>query len=197
MNISHRNIRTEHILFDKNNRPKIIGFNYSTFYEKNKKIKGMFGSLCYTCPEILNNEEYNPDRTILTLPFVKKQAEKTSEFSEKQAEKTSGKSTGNRVKSRTGLKKNEDGIIRKSYTENKQKKQADLEKQAEKTSRKTEANKISILKYMSDKEKRSASEIAEHLNLSGARARALILELINENKIEKTGNGRSTRYFVR
>ena len=61
MNIVHRNIRTEHILFDKNNRPKLIGFNYSTFYEKNKKIKGMFGSLCYTCPEILNDEEYIPE----------------------------------------------------------------------------------------------------------------------------------------
>ena len=61
MNIAHRNIHTEHILFDKNNRPKIIGFNYSTFYEKNKKIDGLFGSLCYTCPEILNNEEYNPE----------------------------------------------------------------------------------------------------------------------------------------
>ena len=61
MNITHRNIRTEHILFDKNNRPKLIGFDYSTFYEKNKKIKGMFGSLCYTCPEILNDEEYNPE----------------------------------------------------------------------------------------------------------------------------------------
>ena len=61
MNIAHRNIHTEHILFDKNNRPKIIGFNYSTFYEKNKKIDGLFGSLCYTCPEILNNEKYNPE----------------------------------------------------------------------------------------------------------------------------------------
>jgi non-specific serine/threonine protein kinase len=61
MNITHRNIRTEHILFDKNNRPIIIGFNYSTFYEKNKKINGMFGSLCYTCPEILNDEDYNPE----------------------------------------------------------------------------------------------------------------------------------------
>ena len=158
-------------------------------------IYSVWASQNWAEPEV--NEEYNPDRTILTLPFVKKQAEKASEFSEKQAEKTSGKSTGNRVKSRTGLKKNEDGIIRKSYTENKQKKQADLEKQAEKTSRKTEANKISILKYLSDKEERSASEIAEHLNLSGARVRALILELINENKIEKTGNGRSTRYYVR
>ena len=61
MNITHRNIRTEHILFDKNNRPKIIGFNYSTFYEKNKKLDGMFGSLSYTCPEILNEEQYNPE----------------------------------------------------------------------------------------------------------------------------------------
>ena len=61
MNIAHRNIRTEHILFDKNNRPKIIGFNYSTFYEKDKKLKGSFGSLCYACPEILNEEEYNPE----------------------------------------------------------------------------------------------------------------------------------------
>ncbi len=61
MNITHRNIRTEHILFDKNNRPKIIGFNYSTFYEKNKKVNWAFGSLCYTCPEILNEEEYNPE----------------------------------------------------------------------------------------------------------------------------------------
>ena len=58
MNIAHRNIRTDHILFDKNNRPKLTGFNYSTFYEKNKKINGSFGSLCYTCPEILNEEEY-------------------------------------------------------------------------------------------------------------------------------------------
>ena len=61
MNIAHRNLRTEHILFDKNNRPKIIGFNYSTFYQKEKKIDGMFGSLCYICPEILNEEQYNPE----------------------------------------------------------------------------------------------------------------------------------------
>ena len=61
MNIVHRNIRREHILFDKNDRTVIIGFNYSTFYKKNKKIKGMFGSLCYTYNKILNDEEYNPE----------------------------------------------------------------------------------------------------------------------------------------
>ena len=61
MKICHRNIRTEHILFDKNNRPKIIGFGYSTFYEKNKKIEGSYGSLCYACPEIIDEAPYNPE----------------------------------------------------------------------------------------------------------------------------------------
>ena len=61
MNICHRNLRAEHILFDKNNRPKIVGFGYSSFYEKNKKIKGAYGSLCYACPEIIDEQPYNPE----------------------------------------------------------------------------------------------------------------------------------------
>lgn len=42
--------------------------------------------------EPIVEEQYHPDRTILTLPFVKKQAEKTSgkNKQKKQAEKTSG-----------------------------------------------------------------------------------------------------------
>ena len=59
MNICHRNIRTEYISFDINNRPKLIGFSYSTIYEKDTNISGMFGSLCYSCPEIIQDEEYN------------------------------------------------------------------------------------------------------------------------------------------
>ena len=61
MNICHRNVRTEHILFDKNNRPKIIGFGYSSFYERNKTIEGAYGSLCYACPEIIDEMPYNPE----------------------------------------------------------------------------------------------------------------------------------------
>jgi len=61
MNICHRNIRAEHILFDKNGRLKLIGFGYSSFYEKNKKIQGAYGSLCYACPEIINEQPYNPE----------------------------------------------------------------------------------------------------------------------------------------
>ena len=61
MNICHRNLRTEHILFDSNNRPKIVGFGYSSFYESNKNIEGGYGSLCYTCPEIIDDKPYNPE----------------------------------------------------------------------------------------------------------------------------------------
>ena len=61
MNICHRDIRTEHILFDKNKTPKIIGFSYSTFYNKNIKLKDSFGSLCYACPEIIQEHPYDPE----------------------------------------------------------------------------------------------------------------------------------------
>ena len=61
MNICHRNLRTEHILFDKNNKPKIVGFGYSSFYESNKTIEGAYGSLCYACPEIIDEMPYNPE----------------------------------------------------------------------------------------------------------------------------------------
>ena len=61
MNICHRDLRSEHILFDKNNTPKIIGFSYSSFYTKNQKLKDSFGSLCYACPEIIEEESYDPE----------------------------------------------------------------------------------------------------------------------------------------
>ena len=60
-NICHRNLRTEHILFDDNNRPKIVGFGYSSFYESNKLIEGGYVSLCYACPEIIDETSYNPE----------------------------------------------------------------------------------------------------------------------------------------
>jgi serine/threonine protein kinase len=36
MNICHRNITSNHILFDNNNIPKLISFSYSTFIQKIK-----------------------------------------------------------------------------------------------------------------------------------------------------------------
>ena len=59
--ICHRDIRTEKILFDKNNKPKLVGFSYSTFYTQGKKIRDNYGSLCYACPEIIQNDYYNPE----------------------------------------------------------------------------------------------------------------------------------------
>ena len=59
--ICHRDIRTEKILFDKKNKPKLVGFSYSTFYTKGKKIRESYGSLCYACPEIIQNDYYNPE----------------------------------------------------------------------------------------------------------------------------------------
>ena len=59
--ICHRDIRTEKILFDKKNKPKLVGFSYSTFYTKGKKIRDSYGSLCYACPEIIQNDYYNPE----------------------------------------------------------------------------------------------------------------------------------------
>ena len=61
MNICHRDLRSEHILFDKNKTPKIIGFSYSSFYTKKQKLKDSFGSLCYACPEIIEEESYDPE----------------------------------------------------------------------------------------------------------------------------------------
>ena len=59
--ICHRDIRTEKILFDKKNQPKLVGFSYSSFYTKGKKIRDSYGSLCYACPEIIQNDYYNPE----------------------------------------------------------------------------------------------------------------------------------------
>ena len=61
MNICHRNITSNHILFDINNIPKLISFTYSTFYDKKQQLKDSFGSLCHSCPEIISESPYNPE----------------------------------------------------------------------------------------------------------------------------------------
>ena len=61
MRICHRNITSNHILFDINNIPKLISFSYSTIYEKNQELKDSFGSLCHACPEIISECPYNAE----------------------------------------------------------------------------------------------------------------------------------------
>ena len=89
-------------------------------------------------------------------------------FTKKQAEKTSGKSK--------------------------------RKKQAERASRhasltKTLENKKRILLFLKENGKTQSIEIAEHLQLSQARVRVLLSDLIDEGKILPQGNGRS-RYYI-
>ena len=84
-------------------------------------------------PEI--EERFDPDRTILTLSFAKKQAKKTSD--KKQAKKTSDK----------------------------------------KQAKKTKENIEMIKKYLEEHGESKTNDIAEHINLSPARTRALLKEI--------------------
>lgn len=103
-------------------------------------------------------EQYGPDRTILTLAFT-----------EKQAEKTSGKSK---------RKKQAEKAIRSSQAA------------------KTVDNKRSILAFIAKNGSAGSADIAEHIGLSQARVRALLLELGGDGKIKPCGNGRSRRYTL-
>ena len=61
MDICHRDIRVEHVLFDNNNIPKIIDFGYSCFYKKGRSLQEPIGSLSYACPEIIQEKSYDPE----------------------------------------------------------------------------------------------------------------------------------------
>ena len=61
MQICHRDIRVEHVLFDSNNIPKIIDFGYSCFYKKGKTLLEPIGSLSYASPEIIQQKSYEPE----------------------------------------------------------------------------------------------------------------------------------------
>lgn len=104
-------------------------------------------------PEI--EERFDPDRTILTLPFAKKQAKKTSD--KKQAKKTSDK----------------------------------------KQAKKTKENIEMIKKYLEQHGESKTNDIAEYINLSPARTRALLKEIKevqalggNSNRTYKLENNR-------
>ena len=104
-------------------------------------------------PEI--EERFDPDRTILTLSFAKKQAKKTSD--KKQAKKTSDK----------------------------------------KQAKKTKENIEMIKKYLEQHGESKTNDIAEYINLSPARTRALLKEIKevqalggNSNRTYKLENNR-------
>ena len=97
-------------------------------------------------------ERFDPDRTILTLEFVEKQAIKISD--KKQAKKTSDK------------------------------------KQAKKTA----GNKEKIRKFLMENGLSKTSDIADYLDLSPARTRAILSEM---EEIEFVGENRNRKYRIR
>ena len=61
LKICHRDMIIEHIMFDSHNIPKIIDFGYSTFYKKGENLDEPIGSLLYSCPEIIQEQTYDPE----------------------------------------------------------------------------------------------------------------------------------------
>ena len=106
-------------------------------------------------PEI--DEQYNPDRTILKLPLVRR-AKKTSE-------------------------------------KNKRKKQAKKTGEIKQT-KKTIENKEKITAYLLQNNIGKTGEIAEWLDLSEARTRALLKEMEDEGSIGSSGKTKKKEYYL-
>ena len=62
LQICHRDICLEHIMLDSNNIPKLIDFGFSSFYKKGEQLKEPLGSLSYLCPEIIQENSYDPEQ---------------------------------------------------------------------------------------------------------------------------------------
>ena len=149
-------------------------------------------------------EQYKPDRTVLTLSFTEKQTKNAKNKRIKQADstKTSGFDKNKRIKQAdstktSGFNKNKrikqaDSTKTSGFAKNKRIKQAD----STKTSGfgKTADNKKAILDYIIRKGEAKTAEIAESVGLSPSRTRVLLAELTNEGRIEPAGSARARVY---
>ena len=106
-------------------------------------------------PEV--DEQYNPDRTILKLPLVRR----TKKTSEKNKRKKQAKKTGEI-----------------------------------KQTKKTIENKEKITAYLLQNDIGKTSEIAEWLDLSEARTRALLKEMADEGSIGSSGKTKKKEYYL-
>ena len=61
---------------------------------------------------------------------------------------------------------------------------------------KTLVNKDQIVSYIQKQNGAGTSEIADRIELSTARTRVLLAELISEGRIYADGNGRARKYYV-
>ena len=118
-------------------------------------IFAVWESQGWKAPEV--EEQYNPDRTILTLSF------------EKQAIKTGDKNRRQKQAIKTG----DNGKLAK-----------------------TVRHKQTIMDFIQKKRICSTAELSEQLGLSLSRTRALLAELVDEEKIAAEGDRRSRHYRI-
>ena len=118
-------------------------------------IFAVWESQGWKAPEV--EEQYNPDRTILTLSF------------EKQAIKTGDKNR----RQKQAIKTSDNGKLAKTIR-----------------------HKQAIMDYIQKKRICSTAELSEQLGLSLSRTRALLAELVDEEKIAAEGDRRSRQYRI-
>ena len=57
--IVHRDLKSENLLINKNNILKIIDFGLSNYYDSQKLLSTLCGSLSYAAPEMIKGKEYD------------------------------------------------------------------------------------------------------------------------------------------
>lgn len=62
-NISHRDLKVENVLLDKDNHVKLADFNLATRFKPNELFTHRCGSEEYTSPEIVTRKAYDPQKT--------------------------------------------------------------------------------------------------------------------------------------
>ena len=58
-NVTHRDLKLENIIVDKNLKIKIVDFGLSNIYKNNELLKSQCGSLCFAAPEMISGKKYN------------------------------------------------------------------------------------------------------------------------------------------
>lgn len=71
-NVMHRDIKLENIVFsqEEGSRVKLIDFGYATRFEDGAMVNGMYGSLRYVAPEVLQGQAYDARADVWSLGAV-------------------------------------------------------------------------------------------------------------------------------